>query len=225
MGALSTAVYAEPISYSWTDQGVAFTLEVEDFGTRVDALLRVDRTLDTDTDLLAGVSVKIFSDADVANLGSLISATNTTDALALSNWVTFGGGVGGHTGLFSEANGLGLGTQPSSSGFFSAAVSELGGEETGNVYEFLFRWDPTDASALGGPSIKAITVETNSKEIKVKGKGTGEYVDKKSRQWSSGELNPDAPAPPTTTPEPATLALVALGAAGYLIARRRKRAS
>lgn len=220
IGALTAPADAAPMSYSWTDQDITFTLDVEDFGTRVDALLRVDRTADADTDLLKAVAVKIFSDAAVANAGILVSATNVTDSAALVNWTTFGDGVGGQVGLFDTVDGLNTGQDPSNNGFFAAAKNELGGEVTDKVYEFLFRWDPTSDDPLGGPSIKAITVELASADIIENLRGVKVDIgdaDVKSRQWSSGPLGD------TPVPEPGTFVLVALGAAGYVVARRRKR--
>jgi len=219
----ATPAQADSLDYEWLANNVKFTLSVEDFGDMVGATLTVDRTADPDTDLLAGVSLKIFSDGLVSADGILTGAPSLT-------WIGLAGAVGGKDGLYSDAKPIDL--SPTDDGFYSAVFNALGGEPTGSTQVFEFLWD-TSIDPLLNPSIKALTVETKDKTVKKKtkkktkkkskkGGGSTFYMDDGSRQWSSGDLDPVEL--PNSNPEPGTLVLMALvGAGGYAVVRWRRR--
>ena len=209
IGALAAPADADP--FVWTNQDVTFTLDITDLGGTVTAQLKVDRTLDSDTDLLAGVSVKIFSNDPPAAAGTLVSVNP-----ANANWEGSAGSVGGQDGLFSTAVVPGYDTLPSGDGFYSAVYAALGGTNDA-ITTFNFSWTTNIDPLATGPSIKAITVDGTSDVLGQPGGVLLGQVDVKSRQWSSGPLGDDP------VPEPGTFVLVALGAAGYVVARRRKR--
>ena len=212
LGALASPSEADPIV--WVNQGVKFTLNVVDSGGQVDAKLTVDRTADANPDLLAGVSIKIFNNDPPSASGLLVGSPSAT-------WVGSAGSVGGQDGLFNDTTTPGFQTVPPGDGFYSAVYNAIGGEATGGTSVFDFRW-LTDIDPNLAPSIKALTVLGTNDVVLNLGRGVkvdiGD-VDKHSRQWSSGPLGS------TPVPEPGTIALVAIGAAGYLVARRRRRSN
>jgi len=155
--------------------------------------------------------VKLFQGDSVWGVPSLVSPG--------APWIGLAGGVNNNAGPY---DGIGLphidmGPNPGNSGFYSAVYNALGGVANGSSYEFNFKWI-TNAAPILDPSIKAVTVDIVDVYKKIQGVNTflGQ-TDDKSRQWSSGPLGG------TPVPEPGTIALVALGAVGYLVARRRKR--
>ena len=212
MGVFASRSEADPIV--WVEDGITFTLDVVDSGNQVDARLTVDRTADGNPDLLAGVSIKIFSNDPPSASGLLVGSPSAT-------WVGSAGSVGGQDGLFNTTTTPAFQTLPSGDGFYSAVYNAIGGELGGGASVFDFRWF-TDINPMLAPSIKALTV-LGTKDITVNlgplGKLKIGEKDKHSRQWSSGPLD----TPPI--PEPGTIALVAIGAAGYLVARRRRHRS
>ncbi len=209
IGVFAARSEADPIV--WVNQGITFTLNVVDSGGQVDAKLTVDRTADANPDLLAGVSIKVFSNDPPSASGLLVGSPSAT-------WVGSAGSVGGQDGLFNTTTTPAFQTLPEGDGFYSAVYNAIGGEAGGGTSVFDFRWF-TDINPLLAPSIKALTVFGTKDVVQHPGGQFLGLVDKHSRQWSSGPLD----TPPI--PEPGTIALVAIGAAGYLVARRRRRSS
>ena len=158
----SSAAFAAPVVYDYSDQGVAFELTVNDTGAMVTATLEI--TSDGTAEFLKYAGLKLFSGNPPAFTTGMLTASPAAGYTFIN-------------GARSGASNGGLGAINSvNSGFVGADNAGAGPSmlPAGTVFTFAFKWN-TAIAPLVNPSIKMWTAEAD---------GT------KSRQWSSGRLTP-----------------------------------